>query len=95
LRTSGSKASATLHANQILNAIFPCKNIDICVAIHGQIPTEEGGKHLDFAEFEAFLRCFFGVCFYGCGVSNWEKHPIAYPILITEIEKLLGSSLQK
>jgi hypothetical protein len=83
-----SKEKSTLTANEVFNAIYNTDILFSVLTFQNKSLVANKKKAMDFKEFEVFLRCFFGLCFYGCSLSDVQKHPQAYPVIWSSLMSL-------
>lgn len=81
--------------NQVLNTLFPTQILVSVIQFMNRILIERRSKPMLFPEFEPYLRSFFWLCFYRCGVADIQTHPNAYPLTVAEINKLEGNSFDE
>ena len=92
ISSESHKQKSSLDTNQVINAAY---NTDIFFSVLGfqnNSLIERKNEPMDFKEFETFLCCFFGLCFYCYSLSDVLKHPHADPILTNTVQGLNSSS---
>jgi hypothetical protein len=71
-----------------MNSIYSAELLFSVLGFQNKYLLERKKSTMDVKEYEAFLRVFFGLCFYCCGLSDALKHPSSYPLLIESLSKL-------
>jgi hypothetical protein len=91
--SSGDKKSASiLNANEVMNALYNSEFLFSVLGFQNKALVERKKTPMDVKEYETFLRCFFGFCYYSCSLSDVSKHPFAYPIILDNLKKLQTKS---
>ena len=85
----------SLNENQILNTLFPASILVTLIALMNRALKEMKKYSITFLEFQPFLRCFFGLSYYSCSVTDVEHHSDAYPLVTNEVRKLTGNTFRK
>jgi hypothetical protein len=71
-----------------MNSVYDAELLFSVLGFQNKYLMERGKRTMDIKEYEAFLRVFFGLCFYCCGLSDVSKHPTSYPLLTESLMKL-------
>lgn len=89
LRTQEVK---TMTPNEIMNTFFPTGDIVSLMQLMNRHLVEKKLKPIEFPEFQPFMRSFYWMCYYRCAVTDFQRHPSAYPLAVAEIDRLSGKS---
>ena len=65
LSSENSKTKSMLNANEVFNAVYNNDKLFSVLTFQNKSLIAKKQKPMDFKEFEVFLHCFFGFCFYG------------------------------
>ena len=82
------KKTTVLNANQVMNSMYDAELLFTVLGFQNKYLMDRKKPTIDIKEYEAFLRVFFGLCFYCCGLSDVMKHPTSYPLLTELLMKL-------
>jgi hypothetical protein len=88
LSSENSKRKSVLNANEVFNAVY---NMDILFSVltfQNKALIAKKEPPMDSKEFEVFLWCFFGFCFYRCSLPDVSKHPHSYPLITSSLHRL-------
>jgi len=88
ISSDNAKRKSTLTASEVFNAVYNTDILFSVLTFQNKSLIAKKHKAMDFKEFEVFLRCFFGFCFYGCSLSDVSKHPNYYPLITTSLHEL-------
>ena len=92
LSSRDRKRASFLNANQVMNALYNSEFLFSVLSFQNKSLVERNKTPMDVREYETFLRCFFGFCFYSCSLEDVRKHPFAYPIIVDNLKKLQTKS---
>lgn len=81
--------------NEIMNTFFPTGDIVSLMQLMNRHLVEKKLKPIEFSEFQPFMRCFYWMCYYRCSVTDFKRHPSAYPLAVAEIDRLSGKSFNQ
>ena len=77
LSSRAVKKTTNLNATQVMNALYNSKFLFSVLGFQNKLLAERKKSPMDVKEYEFFLRCFFGLCFYRCSLSDVLKHPVS------------------
>ncbi len=83
-----SKQKTSLNANKVMNAVYNTEILFSVLGFQNTYLNERKRDPMDLKEFEIFLRCFFGLCFYCYRIVDVLKHPLSYPLIMKTIQGL-------
>ena len=88
LSSENSKRKSSLTANEVFNAVYHTDILFSVLTFQNKSLIAKKEPPMDFKEFEMFLRCFFGFCFYRCSLTDVSKHPNSYPVIASSLHRL-------
>ena len=88
LSSENTKRKSSLNANEVFNAVYNNDILFSVLTFQNKALIAKKELPMDFKEFEVFLRCFFGFCFYRCSLSDVSKYPNSYPLITSSLHRL-------
>lgn len=69
------KPSTKIDVNQVFSSLYLANLLFTMLSFQNKSLIKQMKPPMDFPEYELFLLCFFGLCFYRCSLVDVAKHP--------------------
>ena len=79
-----------LTEDELLNTFFPAESAVPVLAFMNRNLLARGKTLITFQELQPFMRSFIGLCYYKKQVADIKAHPEAFPIVVNEVENIVG-----